>query len=46
MREAPRKPARRKVAFKRAQTHDWTKFDALTNADLLKAARSDPDAQP
>jgi len=46
MREAPRKPARRKVAFKRARAHDWTKFDALTNADVLKAARSDPDGQP
>jgi putative transcriptional regulator len=46
MRKAPRKPARGKVAFKRARAHDWTKFDALTNADVLKAARSDPDAQP
>ena len=46
MRKAPRKPARRKAAFKRARTQDWTKFDALTNADVLKAARSDPDAQP
>ena len=46
MRNAPRKPARRKVAFKQVRTHDWSKFDALTNADVLKAARSDPDAQP
>jgi putative transcriptional regulator len=46
MRNAPREPARRKVAFKQVRTHDWSKFDALTNADVLKAARSDPDAQP
>jgi putative transcriptional regulator len=45
-RKTPRKPARRKIAFKRVRAHDWTKFDALTNADVLKAARSDPDAQP
>jgi hypothetical protein len=27
-------------------THDWRAFDALTDAEILKAARSDPDAQP
>ena len=46
MRKALRKPGRRKVAFKRGRTHDWTQFDALTNADVLRAARSDADAQP
>jgi putative transcriptional regulator len=29
-----------------ASKHDWREFDALTDADILKAARSDPDAQP
>jgi putative transcriptional regulator len=41
-----RMPAKGKVASKPARGHDWTKFDALTNSDILKAARSDPDAQP
>lgn len=31
---------------RRATKHDWREFDALTDADILKAARSDPDAQP
>jgi putative transcriptional regulator len=26
--------------------HDWREFDALTDADILEAARSDPDAEP
>ena len=26
--------------------HDWHDLDALTDADILKAARGDPDAQP
>ena len=29
-----------------ARGHDWAGFDALTNSGILKAARSDPDAQP
>lgn len=42
-----RKMVRRKVAYKHsAPKYDWTAFDALTNAEVLKAARSDPDAQP
>jgi len=37
----------RKVANKRRATkHDWREFDALTDAEILEAARSDPDAQP
>ena len=39
--------AKRKAAYKpSAPKHDWRAFDALTDADVLKAARSDPDAQP
>src|SRR5438105_8925592 len=34
------------VAYKPAPKYDWTAFDALTNAEVLKAARSGPDAQP
>jgi putative transcriptional regulator len=30
----------------KATKHDWREFDALTDAEILKAARSDPDAQP
>ena len=26
--------------------HDWSAFDALTDAEVLEAARDDPDAQP
>jgi putative transcriptional regulator len=38
---------KRQAARKRAAAkHDWREFDALTEADILKAARSDPDAQP
>lgn len=29
-----------------AAKRDWREFDALTDADILEAARSDPDAQP
>jgi putative transcriptional regulator len=31
---------------RKAAKHDWREFDALTDAQVLKAARSDPDAQP
>jgi len=27
-------------------THDWTRFDAMTEAERHAAAVSDPDAQP
>src|SRR5262245_45031479 len=43
------KPKQRKAGrtlVKRRVTHDWREFDARTDADILKAARSDPDAQP
>jgi putative transcriptional regulator len=30
----------------KAVKHDWSEFDALTDAEILHAARSDPDAQP
>jgi putative transcriptional regulator len=40
-------PLKRKGVYKRPVTkHDWREFDALTDAQILKAARSDPDAQP
>jgi putative transcriptional regulator len=31
---------------KRKVAHDWREFDARTDADILKAALNDPDAQP
>ena len=30
----------------KAVKHDWREFDALTDAEILQAARSDLDAQP
>lgn len=30
----------------KATKHDWREFDALTDAEILKAARNDPDAKP
>ncbi len=27
-------------------THDWSRFDALTEAEVHAAALADPDAQP
>ena len=45
--KAARAPMKRRVAHKPSRTkHDWREFDALTDADILTAARSDPDAQP
>jgi putative transcriptional regulator len=37
---------RKQKAAHKLTRHDWREFDALTNADIVKAARSDPDAQP
>src|SRR5262245_7275467 len=37
---------RRAVQKLRTTKHDWREFDALTDTDILKAARGDPDAQP
>ena len=38
---------KRKGAHKSSATrHDWREFDALTDTDILRAARGDPDAQP
>ena len=40
-------PGRQEVTSKsRATKYDWSAFDALTDAEILEAARSDPDAQP
>jgi putative transcriptional regulator len=36
------KPKRRKPAIK----HDWSRSDAMSDKDVLKAAKSDPNAQP
>ena len=49
----PRQQKARRAAVKRravrtssATKHDWREFDDLTDTEILKAARSDPDAQP
>jgi putative transcriptional regulator len=49
----PRQLKARRTAVKRragrktsATKHRWREADALTDAEILKAARSDPDAQP
>jgi putative transcriptional regulator len=38
-----RKPAAKR---KPATKHDWSRYDAMSEKDVLRAARSDPDAQP
>ena len=43
---AKRKPARKtRTDIKRAR-HDWRRFDAMTDEEVMAAAKSDPDAQP
>jgi hypothetical protein len=37
---------RKGVRKSSATKHDWREFDALTDMDILRAARGDPDAQP
>jgi putative transcriptional regulator len=32
--------------MKRTEKHDWSRFDALTDAEVQAAALKDPDAQP
>lgn len=45
--EAGRTPRKRRVVRKLpAIKHDWREFDALTDVEIVKAARSDPDARP
>jgi putative transcriptional regulator len=40
-------PEKAKAAAKRTGSkYDWQAFDALTEAEIVKAARGDPDAQP
>ncbi len=50
MKPRQQKPARTdmKLSVRKARStkHNWREFDALTDARILKAARSDPDAQP
>jgi len=43
--KAGRRLMKRRVHKRATAKHDWRAFDALTEADILKAARSDPDAQ-
>jgi putative transcriptional regulator len=46
-REVARASMQRKAARKHpAPKCNWREFDALTDADILTAARGDPDAQP
>jgi len=45
-RESTAKAGQRAAVRKAAKAHDWTEFDALTNSEILKAARSDPDGNP
>ena len=45
------KPSSKKATSKASKQkasarHDWSAFDALTEEEVLEAARSDPDAQP
>jgi putative transcriptional regulator len=49
--KAKRSAAPAKKAAKRARTGErplrgWARFDAMTEAEVMKAAQSDPDAQP
>jgi len=45
--KAPSTRTNRRAATKLPATrHDWRVFDALGDAEILKAARSDPDARP
>ena len=37
---------RRSLASPRTQKTDWSRFDAMTDADIEAAATSDPDAAP
>ncbi len=37
---------RRAMKKSSAAKHDWREADALTEAEIVKAARGDPDAQP
>ncbi len=32
--------------MKKTEKHDWSRFDALTDAEVHAAALADPDAQP
>jgi putative transcriptional regulator len=32
--------------MKKSEKHDWSRFDALTDAEVHAAALADPDAQP
>ena len=46
MRPSVKKATRKLVKRKVSTRHDWRAFDALTDAEVLRAARADPDAQP
>ena len=37
---------KRRIDLSRPPDFDWSRFDALTDAEVDAAARADPDAQP
>jgi putative transcriptional regulator len=39
-------PYERRRRMKKTDKHDWSRFDALTDAEVHAAALADPDAQP
>jgi putative transcriptional regulator len=41
-----KRPAKRAASGAARPLHDWSRFDAMTDAEVRKAALSDPDAQP
>ena len=44
--KAGRKPTKRGGLGAARPPHDWSRFDAMTDEEVMKAALSDPDAQP
>ena len=44
--KAGKKPAKRAGFAAARPLHDWSRFDAMTDDEAIKAALSDPDAQP
>jgi putative transcriptional regulator len=44
--KAGKKPARRARSAAAGPLHDWSRFDAMTDKEVMRAALSDPDAQP
>jgi putative transcriptional regulator len=44
--KAGKKPRKRAASRAVRPLHDWSRFDAMTDDEVTKAALSDPDAQP